>query len=197
LVPVRAKQSGVLSEQRVALGEVISAGSSIGLVTERGKFWVEARVRENELSRISVGQHATLSADGQGLSRTQGTVIWVAASVDPATRMGRVRIQPEINGNPLYAHQFVEVAIEAQSPSNLILVARDAVQWEGCCNVVFVSESADRFRPRKVNVLFSNGMYYAVSGVRSGERIVTKGSYLLKTELMKDGLGAGCCGVGA
>jgi hypothetical protein len=45
--------------------------------------------------------------------------------------------------------------------------------------------------------MFSEGDYYAVSGVHSGENIVGKGSYMLKTELMKEGLGAGCCGAGA
>ena len=196
-VPIRSKQSGVLAEQRVALGEVLTAGSSIGLVAERGKFWVEARVRENELSRLAVGQHATLSADGQALGRTMGTVIWVSAAVDPATRMGHVRIRPELNGNPLYAHQFVDVSIESNPAETAVLVSREAVQWEGCCNVVFVAETAERFRPRKVQVRYADGEHYAVMGLHEGEQIVTHGSYLLKTELMKEGLGAGCCGTGA
>ena len=194
LIPLRAKQSGVLAEQRVALGEVLTAGSSIGLIAEHGKFWVEARVRENELARIDVGHHATLSVDGGGLGRTMGEVIWVSEAVDPATRMGHVRIRPIMNGSPLYAHQFVEIAIEADRAANAIVVSRDAVQWEGCCNIVFVSESKDRFRPRKVNVQYANGDQYAVTGLHEGEEIVTHGSYLLKTELMKEGLGAGCCG---
>ena len=71
------------------------------------------------------------------------------------------------------------------------------MQWEGCCNIVFVSESKDRFRPRKVQVQYVNGEYYAVIGLHEGDEIVTHGSYMLKTELMKEGLGAGCCGTGA
>ncbi len=192
LVPIRAKQSCILAEQSVALGEVINAGNSIGLIADPQKLWVEARVRENELHRIHIGQHATMSAD-EGVGRTNGEVIWVSPAVDPATRMGRVRIAP-VKGSPLYAHQFVDVTIEASPTENAILVSREAVQWEGCCNVVFVSETKDRFRPRKVQVQYANGEQYAVTGLREGEEIVTHGSYLLKTELMKEGLGAGCCG---
>ena len=196
LIPIRAKQSGLLAEQRVAIGEVLTAGSSVGLVAERGKFWVEARVRENDLSRIYVGQHATLSVDGGALGRTMGEVVWVASAVDPATRMGQIRIVPQANSS-LYAHQFVDVAIEANPAETAVLISRDAVQWEGCCNIVFVSESKDRFRPRKVQVQYVNGEYYAVIGLHEGDEIVTHGSYMLKTELMKEGLGAGCCGTGA
>jgi cobalt-zinc-cadmium efflux system membrane fusion protein len=194
LIPIRSRQRGVLAEQRVALGQVLEAGTSIGLIAEPGKLWVEALVKENDLSLIHAGHHATLSLDGGARGRTMGDVIWISAAVDPVTRMGRVRIRPRPNGTPLYAHQFVEVAIETDQAENSILIAREAVQWEGCCNVVFVSETKDRFRPRKVQVQYATGDQYAVVGLHEGEDVVTRGSYLLKTELMKEGLGAGCCG---
>ena len=38
-------------------------------------------------------------------------------------------------------------------------------------------------------------LYEGLSGVREGEEIVTQGSYLLKTELIKGSIGAGCCEV--
>lgn len=196
-IPIRATHAGKLVEQRVDLGAIIQSGESIGLISETGRLWVEARVRERELPRVRVGQTATLSSDGDALGRCQGSVTWVADGVDPSTRMGLVRIEAEPNGSSLRAHQYVQVQISLGSPSNAILVPAEAVQWEGCCNVVFVSETRDRFRPRKVQVEFSDGKHYAVSGLTAGERIVTRGSYLLKTELMKGSLGAGCCGVGA
>ena len=87
--------------------------------------------------------------------------------------------------------------ISTGASEETVIVPQEAVQWEGCCNVVFVSETRDRFRPRKVKVEFASGQGYAVSGLKPGEKIVTHGSYMLKTELMKGSIGAGCCGVGA
>ena len=76
------------------------------------------------------------------------------------------------------------------------MVHKDAVQWEGCCNVVFVKESASRFRPRKVQITDGPGSYYQVTqGLFQGEEIVVNGSFLLKTELKKTSIGAGCCGI--
>jgi cobalt-zinc-cadmium efflux system membrane fusion protein len=196
-IPIRAGQSGTLVDQRVALGAVLSPGESIGLISRTDRLWVEAQVRERDVSRLKPGQSAVISSDGRGLNRCQGTVSWVAAEVDPVTRMGKVRIETRPNGSALKAHQFVRVQISTGSPEETVLVPVDAVQWEGCCNVVFVSETRDRFRPRRVNVAFSNGQGYAVTGLKPGEKIVTHGSYLLKTELMKGSIGAGCCGVGA
>jgi cobalt-zinc-cadmium efflux system membrane fusion protein len=194
---VHAGQSGVLVEQRVDLGAVLAPGESIGLISETEKLWIEAQVRERDISRVKVGQVTVVSVDGQGVSRCQGTVSWIAAEVDPLTRMGRVRVEVRPNGSNLRAHQFVRVKISATVPDETVSVPAEAVQWEGCCNVVFVAETCDRFRPRKVTVEFANGQDYAVSGLNPGEKIVGHGSYLLKTELMKGSIGAGCCGTGA
>jgi cobalt-zinc-cadmium efflux system membrane fusion protein len=196
-IPIRAGQSGVLVDQRVALGAVLAPGESIGKISQTDKLWIEAQVRERDISRVTVGQTAVISSDGQGLNRCQGTVSWIAAEVDPVTRMGKVRIETHPNGSPLKAHQFVHVQIATGASEESVIVPQEAVQWEGCCNVVFVSETRDRFRPRKVKVEYSNGEGYAVSGLKPGEKIVTHGSYMLKTELMKSSIGAGCCGVGA
>ena len=47
------------------------------------------------------------------------------------------------------------------------------MQWEGCCNVVFVREALNRFRPRKVKLVDGPGSYYQVTeGLSQGEEIV-------------------------
>lgn len=195
-IPIRARRNGILVEQKVELGSLVANGESIGLISSLDKLWVEAQVRERELTLIKTGQTAEVSLDGDALHRSAGIVRWVADGVDPVTRMGRVRI--EVPGHRgLRAHQFVSVNIHVADPAESVVIPADAVQWEGCCNIVFVKEAADRFRPRKVQVLFDQHGKYAVSGVHAGEQIVTEGSYLLKTELLKGSLGAGCCGEGA
>ena len=73
------------------------------------------------------------------------------------------------------------------------------MQWEGCCNVVFVRETVDRYRPRKVDFTDGPGSYYQVTnGLEAGEQIVVDGAFLLKTELKKSSIGAAarynCCG---
>ena len=76
------------------------------------------------------------------------------------------------------------------------VVPVDAVQWEGCCNVVFVRRSDVLYEPRKVTLGVNTGTVYEVlRGLRPGEEVVTQGSFLLKTELLKGSIGAGCCEV--
>jgi cobalt-zinc-cadmium efflux system membrane fusion protein len=123
-------------------------------------------------------------------------IIWVSRILDPHTRTGTVRAQVIDKHHNLQAGEFGRVTIIELSNQQVTLVPKDAVQWEGCCNVVFVREATDRFRPRKVELLNGNGAYYQVTGgLAPGEEIVVDGAFLLKTELKKSSIGAGCCGL--
>ena len=72
-IPIRAGQSGILVNQRVDLGAVLSPGESIGLISQTDKLWIEAQVRERDISRLKPGQIAVISSDGQGLNRCRAS----------------------------------------------------------------------------------------------------------------------------
>jgi len=84
------------------------------------------------------------------------------------------------------------VSIKDKTPS--LVVPKSAVQWEGCCNVVFVKINDYLFEPRKISIDYETDKHYVVSGnIQTGETVVTTGSFLLKTEILKGSIGAGCC----
>jgi membrane fusion protein, heavy metal efflux system len=189
-----APHGGTLLERKAHLGELLAAGSILGLLGDPSVLWVEAQVREADLSRFKQGQSVEFSIDGDALDRAVGRVIWVAQFIDPLTRSATVRAEVSNANLKLKAHQYGRMVVPSPSGATAVAVPRDAVQWEGCCNVVFVQEAPDRYRPRKVTVSRGDLGYYNVdSGLKAGDMVVVKGSYLLKTELKKGSLGAGCC----
>jgi cobalt-zinc-cadmium efflux system membrane fusion protein len=194
---LRAPSTGLLVERRAPIGELLDAGSPLALIGDPSEVWIEAHVRERELADIKVGQSVEFSVDGSAIERVAGKVIWVAQYLDPHTRTGTVRAKLLSAPGAIRANLFGRAKIFTDDNSALAVVSRDAVQWEGCCNVVFVQEAVDRYRPRKVNVARGDNDHYRIlSGVVPGEMIVVNGSYLLKTELKKGSIGAGCCDVG-
>jgi cobalt-zinc-cadmium efflux system membrane fusion protein len=91
---------------------------------------------------------------------------------------------------------FAKASIAVRDHQPALVVPVDSVQWEGCCNVVFVKRSDVLYEPRKVMLGVNTGSVYEVlHGVQAGEEIVTQGSFLLKTEILKGSIGAGCCEV--
>jgi multidrug efflux pump subunit AcrA (membrane-fusion protein) len=92
---------------------------------------------------------------------------------------------------------FVEVNFSAPTSVSRaagvksVVVPDDAVQRIADRTIVFVAGDKDReFEARDVELgELSNGFHPIVSGLQVGERVVTKGSFTLKTQLMKGELG--------
>ncbi len=188
--------NGSLLERRATLGEVLQAGSTIATVGDAGALWIQGHVRERDAGRIAVGQSIEFASDGRALDRVRGEVFWVAQYIDPQTRTVMVRARLDNAKGLARANRFGRMLVSNGTESEALLIPKDAVQWEGCCNVVFVAAGENRFQPHKVAVERGDRSHYRVrSGVQAGEMVVVGGSYLLKTELMKGAMGTGCCGL--
>lgn len=195
---LRSPKSGVLVERKAPLGEQLEEGTSLAIVGDPSALWIEAQVREKDLREIHEGQPVEFSADGLAIDRVGGSVIWVAQYLDPRTRSATVRARITSSPEAIRANLFGRARFHTSASNGAVVIPKDAVQWEGCCNVVFVQEAPDRYRPRKVTIeRGDNDHYRVVNGLEAGEPIVVKGSYLLKTELKKSSIGAGCCGLEA
>jgi len=94
----------------------------------------------------------------------------------------------------LRANMFARAVVKVREAEPTVMVPREAVQWEGCCNVVFVQEDVAVYQPVKVHLGPATGSLVEVRrGLHGGETVVTQGSFLLKTEILKGSIGAGCC----
>jgi len=192
---LRATISGRLMRRDAKLGELLPAGTPLTLISDPSSLWIEAKVREQDVKRVKVGQEMEFMPDASGNRRFKGQIIWVVQYLDRETRTATVRGKMLSSSDRLNPGEFGRAIIyTGKANTSAVLVPKDAVQWEGCCNVVFVQEAPDRYRPRKVKIDTGEADYYRVTeGLRPGELVVVHGSYLLKTELKKESIGAGCC----
>ena len=94
----------------------------------------------------------------------------------------------------LRAHVFGSGRVTIRKVPDAVTVLSEAIHWEGCCHVVFVRLTDDIFQTRKVKLGAVQGLFTEVlNGVLPGEAVVTAGSHVLKSEILKSSLGAGCC----
>ncbi|HEB53474.1 MAG TPA: efflux RND transporter periplasmic adaptor subunit [bacterium] len=192
---------GVVVELRAVVGQPASSqpGNREGAlisIADTSRIWVLADVEQSEVSRVAVGQDLLLNLDGSFGLTFAGKVTWISTEVDRRTRTVKVRAEIENGDGQLRAGMYGRVRIVTRAGEPALLVPKAAVQWEGCCNVAFVQRSRTEFAPRKLHLGYDTGDYYEVlSGLDEGDRVVTRGSFLLKTELKKSSIGAGCCEV--
>jgi cobalt-zinc-cadmium efflux system membrane fusion protein len=194
LLPLHAPRSGVVLERSAVIGQVVDPTDTLFVLADPAHMWAMLDIYETDLGRVAVGQDVVIRIDGLDGETYPGRITWVGTSVDPRTRTIPARAEMENPDGLLRANMFGEGEIQVGA-GDVVAVPREAVQWEGCCNVVFLRRSETLYEPRKVRLGYSTRTVYEVlDGLVPGDRVVTDGAFLLKTEILKESIGAGCCG---
>ena len=93
------------------------------------------------------------------------------------------------NNGELLEGAFAEFYLKTRTVENCVLVPLPSVLEEQGSYYVFVQVSGESFTKRKIQPGESDGYHYRVlSGVHYGERVVTKGSMLLKAASMSSAI---------
>lgn len=193
LLPVVAPFDGVVVSRDAALGETADAAKTLFVVADVSRMSVVLDVREEDASRVAAGQTVVFRPDG-GADAVTGKVAALSTEVDDKTRTLRVRAVVDNAGASLRAHTFGSGRIVVREAPTATAVPTEAIHWDGCCHVVFVRLTDSVFQTRKV-VLGAHDAHFTevLAGVLPGEVVAAEGSHVLKSELLKSKLGAGCC----
>lgn len=192
MLPVTAPFSGTVVEREAVAGEMTDPSRPIMTLTDLSKVWVLLDLFEKDLAKVEVGQKAVFTADAYPDRPFRGAITWISARIDPETRTLPVRMEVKNAKHMLKENLFGRAAIFVREESGALVVPKEAVQWEGCHHVVFVPLQEGHYQTKQVQLGYSGDRFYEVTaGLLPGERVVTTGSFLLKTEILKGSIGAG------
>jgi cobalt-zinc-cadmium efflux system membrane fusion protein len=188
--------AGVVTARNFTVGTLVDQEETVFEILDTSSLWAEIDVPESEASRVSVGQHVFLEVDGLPDRKFEGIIRYVAPVVDARTRTIKARAALDNADGALRANMYARAHISVALAEGTALVPRAAVQEAKGVHLVFIPLAVDEYETRRVRVDPSDGNLLAVSaGLLPGETVVTTGSFLLKTETLKESIGAGCCDV--
>jgi len=199
LFPLRAPQNGVLVEVDAVPGEVIDTKLRLFMIADPRTMTALLQVPAEEAPYLQLGQKLEFEIDGAGFQKT-GTVDWISPQMDAQTRTVQVRSNLDNADGRLRANSFGTGHIILRQEPNALVLPASALQWEGDCHVVFVrnrdyfqKDSPKFFIVRKVVPgARVDGNVEIIAGLAAGEVIAAKGSDVLRSELLKNSMGAGC-----
>jgi cobalt-zinc-cadmium efflux system membrane fusion protein len=195
LVRVHSAVSGTITERHVNVGSGIQAGTPLFTVANISSVWVIANVPEAQLGNLRVGTPAEVRSAAIGGRALAGRVNYIDPRLNEETRTGRVRVELANPGERLKSGMFVEVGFQAgtgAASGEELVIPSTAVQRIGDRMVVFIPKEGDEgtFTVRDVELGGEvEGYHRVVNGLKLGNKVVTKGSFILKTQLMKGELG--------
>jgi len=192
LLPVAAPFAGELVDRACVAGEVVAARQVILTIGDASQLHAHIDVSPDAAAVLRVGQTIEFRADGDFRAVAPGKLNWISPSVDEKTRLLHLHGEFDNADGRLKVRAFGTATITVRGEPKVIVVPEESVQWEGCSHIVFVKYGELEYRVRRVNVgMRQGGVVEILAGVVPGEMVVTTGSHVLKSELLKDRIGAG------
>ena len=179
----------MLGLRQVNLGQYLKSGDPIVSLQSLDPIYVNFSLPQQNLAQASVGRVVTVTADDMPALRFAGTVTAVDSIVDEATRNVQVQATFENDALMLRPGMFVDVRVDLERGETVIAVPASAISYAPYGDSVYVVEQMKNpkgepyqgVRQQFVKLGGMRGDQVAIlSGVKSGEEIVTSGAFKLR-----------------
>jgi cobalt-zinc-cadmium efflux system membrane fusion protein len=182
-VTTTAPISGKVLEMSVAAGEYRNDTSApVMTIADLSTVWVSSDVPESQIRLIQVGEHIDVNLTAFPGETFRGRVTRIADTVDPQTRTIKVRAEMDNSHGRLRPEMFGTIRHSDTVRTTPVLPSAAVVQ-DGGKSIVWVERSKGRFVPVQVQTGGRVGEKVAIlAGVKAGDRAVTDGAMLLRTQ---------------
>jgi cobalt-zinc-cadmium efflux system membrane fusion protein len=179
---IRAPIEGTVVEKLINPGQLLQAGTTPTFtIADLSTVWVMASVFESDLASVVHGDKVDV-VTGASPKPLAGTVDYVQALVDPATKATQVRVIVPNTGHLLKRDMYVTVTIHSSKDKHGILLPVSAVlRDENNLPFVFVQLPGGGFERRQVTLGSRvNDKYEISAGLKEGERVIQVGGLFLQ-----------------
>lgn len=188
---------GLVLEVNARVGQAVSATDTVFVVGEIDRVWLIVDVYERDLAKVHPGDEARAEVIAYPGRVFDGKVDYVGGIVDPVRRAVAARI---VLNNPdgalrpgmsATAHIFgTAKSVDGGAPEDVLVVPRGAVQTIDGQPFVFVEKSPGHYMLRAVERGAEvERVVEIVKGLSDGERIATDGTFVLKSEALREQMG--------
>ena len=185
--PLVAPISGEIVEADHVEGEHVESQGAVYRVLDLSRVWIAAHVSEFDLAGVGDAPGALLKLAAYPdrtfdvLGAMDGRVVNVGRVVDPETRTITLRYETSNPEGLFRAGMFADVFLETERAIDAVAVPEEAIVRDNGRPVAFVLLDGETFQKRVLELGIRDGRFVEVrSGLQVGERVVTKGAYLVK-----------------
>jgi membrane fusion protein, heavy metal efflux system len=188
--PLVSSLNGTVIERTITLGELISPKDKAFTIADLSMVWIILDVYEQNLAAVHVGTNVEMTVDAFPRETFKGTIVYLSDLLNPATRTIDARVEIPNPDRRLRPGMFARATLLLPNPQEdqqVLIVPQDAIQQVGEKPVVFVQDRPGTYTVRSILVGRRSGADAEVrSGLTEGQRVVTQGSFYLKSILLKE-----------
>ena len=188
---LRAPIAGRVAEVHAALGASFDEGAALFRIVRTDRVELQAQVPPSEAPLPPIASVQLEVAGRPDPIPLKHDHVHDAGVIDPKTRALPVQIEVENRGGQLLIGQTGTAVIYTGRTQRVPVVPREAVLMEAGRPYVFVQIGGETFSRRYIDIVSRDGDVVGIrSGVRTGDRVVTRGAYEVQLASAAKGLPA-------
>jgi membrane fusion protein, heavy metal efflux system len=183
VVDIKAPTDGVITDQEVTNGAAVqSYGTNPFTISDLSYVWVVCDVYENDLPNVNMGDSAEITLNAYPSLKISGRVSNIGAIMDPNIRTAKVRLEVK-NPGMMRIGMFATATFRGQKLETHTQVPATSIMHLQDRDWVFEPTPDRKFRRVEVHggVMLPNQMQEVISGLQSGQQVVTNAIVLENT----------------
>jgi len=187
---IKAPIDGVIMSRNSAIGELVDKDSDIYNISDPTDLWIIAEIKERDLAAIKVGQEVAFRVLAYPDEEFHGKVVRLGNQIETGSRTLEVRIEASNKEGKLKPGMFADVEITTTVLNDVLVIPDSTLQSDGDQQAVFIALGDNKYEKRVLRLgMEQHGRVQVLDGIKPGDQIVTEGSFILKSELLKGELG--------
>ncbi len=189
LIPTKSPANGIVLIRHVTVGSVVQPGGQMFTITDPTTLWMIAAVAEEHFGKLRIGMPVNVGVQAHPGRTFAGRLVKLGEQLDPSTRTIQARIELSNPQGMLKPEMYADADLEMRGTRPVVLTSEAALQELKGQTVVFVERSAGRFEPTSVRTGRTRGGLVEIEqGLAAGDRVVTRGGFVLKSQLLRKSL---------
>ncbi|GIV46171.1 MAG: hypothetical protein KatS3mg036_0989 [Ignavibacterium sp.] len=198
LLTIKSPIDGIIVERNIVIGQLVETNTNAFRIINTNSIWADGQIYEKDILKIFGKPTIEFFSSSIPNQTFRGKVIYIGQVVDEHTRTIKIRAEIQNTANPegrafaskLKPNMFGEMLIPISSEAKGIVIPSESVIKDNNESYVFVVENDTTFSKQIVKTgVELNSSVEVIEGLKSGDKVVTKGAFFLKSEMMKESLG--------
>lgn len=197
-IVLRSPMDGLVLTLHAVPGETARTDEALATVGDNSTVWVWADLYERDIRSVVRGQaagrlEASVSVKAYPDEVFPGAVDLVTQAMDESSRTVKVRVEVSNRAGHLLSGMFASVRLYLPGADEALAIPGSAVLEDEGRSFVFVHHAGDDYVRRPVAVGRTWGGWAEVkSGLTAGQVVVAEGAFLMKSDVLRSKMGAGC-----
>lgn len=192
-LPVPAPFDGTVVFRHAVRGEPVAQGDKLLTLADLSQFWLELSIPERLLPMVRLDALVKVLPDPLPAVNLESRLVWISTAIDEQTRTLRGRAILDNSEGLLKHGMYARVYLQPRKMERVLTVPADSMHVFSQRSFLFLKLEEDLFEVRRVKAgSKQTGNIEILAGLKGNELIVADHSFIIKSELLKSRLGAGC-----